>query len=419
MPELRLTQQVAEAFLPQPPAALGVAVSGGGDSMALLHLMHGFCALHGSRLRAVTVDHGLRPEAAAEAAQVARFCAGLGVQHDTLHWQDWDGQGNLQDAARRARLTLIADWARGHGLDTVALGHTADDQAETVLMRLARRAGVDGLAGMLPRRVQEGINWVRPLLAATRADLRSYLEQRGIDWAEDPSNEDPGFERVRARRALAALAPLDIDAQALSEVASHMAAARAALEWQTFLVARRIAEVDAGSVVLDETEWRLQPLEIRRRLLVRAVGWIVGADYPPRRSAVDNMMQAILKGQAATADGVHVRRLRGRIWVFRELEAVREIAAMPNGLWDRRWRVTPRGPALTEAGLTVRALGEAGLAQCPDWRASGRPHAVLLSTPGIWRGDRLVAAPLAQARSDWNAQVDGGDETFFADLLTH
>ena len=95
----------------------------------------------GLQVRAVTVDHGLRPEAAAEAAWVGRLCAGLGVPHDTLQWQGWDGAGNLQDQARRARLSLIADWAKVAGLGAVALGHTQDDQAETVLMRLARRAG--------------------------------------------------------------------------------------------------------------------------------------------------------------------------------------------------------------------------------------------------------------------------------------
>ncbi|MGJ8618282.1 MAG: tRNA lysidine(34) synthetase TilS, partial [Sulfitobacter sp.] len=134
----RLTQQVADAFLPHPPDVLGVAVSGGGDSMALLHLLHGLSALHGTKLRAVTVNHGLRPEAASEAQMVQAFCATLGVQHDTLMWKDWDGIGNLQNAARQARYQMMADWATIHGISTIALGHTADDQAETFLMRLAR-----------------------------------------------------------------------------------------------------------------------------------------------------------------------------------------------------------------------------------------------------------------------------------------
>ena len=164
----RLTQQVANAFLPHPPEVLGVAVSGGGDSMALLHLMHGFCSFHAIKLRAVTVNHGLRAEAASEAGMVRRYCATLGVRHDTLLWNDWNGTGNLQNAARDARYGLMAAWAKEHDINTIALGHTADDQAETFLMRLGRRSGVDGLAAMSNRIIREGVTFVRPLLAAIR-----------------------------------------------------------------------------------------------------------------------------------------------------------------------------------------------------------------------------------------------------------
>ena len=141
----RLPELVSEAFLPHPPQVLGVAVSGGSDSMALLHLMHEFCQINKIELQAVTVDHRLRPEAAQEAAHVARQCAEMGLPHDTLIWQDWSGEGNLQNAARNARYHKMACWAGTRGIDTIAVGHTADDQAETVLMRLARRSGVDGL----------------------------------------------------------------------------------------------------------------------------------------------------------------------------------------------------------------------------------------------------------------------------------
>lgn len=131
--------------------------------MALLSLLHRLSAAAGTHLEAVTVDHGLRPEAAEEAVFVARYAGTLGLRHETLRWRGWDGQGNLQNAAREARYRLMADWAERRGLPCVALGHTADDQAETVLMRLARRAGVDGLSAMAPRSDRHGITWLRPL----------------------------------------------------------------------------------------------------------------------------------------------------------------------------------------------------------------------------------------------------------------
>ena len=387
--------------------------------MALLHLMHVMCALHGTKLRAVTLNHGLRIEAAEEARMVGAYCARLGVQHDTLLWDDWDGKGNLQNAARNARYTRMAEWAKVRGINTITLGHTANDQAETVLMRLARRSGVNGLAGIPERILREGITWVRPLLRASREDLRVYLRSQQIVWMEDPSNEDMNYERIKARHALTQLADLGIDAAGLSIVAAQLAKVRAALDWETFIAARDIACIDAGAVVICERRMRILPEEIQRRLLVHAVNWISGQVYPARRAAVTNMLQGLRRGQAGTADGVHARRVGGQIWIFRELNAVREEQSKPGDLWDKRWRFSSPDPGNDCQDLRVRVLGKEGLAQCPEWRVSGRPHAVLLSTPAVWRGDTVVAAPLAGRSQKWHAEVDGGKETFFTSLLTH
>lgn len=416
---VRLTQQVADAFLPHPPDVLGVAVSGGGDSMALLHLLHGLTSLHSTKLHAVTVNHGLRPEAASEAKMVQQFCASLGIRHDTLHWADWDGSGNLQSAARNARYTLMAEWAARHGISTVAVGHTADDQAETFLMNLARRSGVNGLAGMPGRMVRNGVTWVRPLLKADRQSLRSYLQSHEINWIDDPSNDDPTFDRIKARQLMEVLVPLGIDAQGLTVVASHMAQARTALDWQTFLAARDIADIDAGTVVINDRKLRLLPDEIQRRLLVHAINWISKATYPARHAAVTSVMFALRDGQAATVNGCHARRIGSDIWLFREYNAVKDHQTAADQLWDDKWQLIPAGPQTTDRDLTIRALGKAGIDQCPNWRASGRPYVVLLSTPAVWDGDVVVAAPLAGCGEKWHADVIGGKETFFAGLLTH
>ncbi len=419
MPQNRLTQQVADAFLPRPPAVLGVAVSGGGDSMALLHLLHKLCTLHSTRLRVVTVDHGLRSEAASEAQMVADVCGKLGLLHDVLHWEGWDGSGNLQDAARRARYGMMADWGRRHDVEAIAVGHSADDQAETVLMRLARRSGVDGLSGMKRRLVMEGMTWVRPLLGASRSDLRDYLIQSDVPWIEDPSNKNENFERIRARKVLEALEPLGITVCGLAEVADNMLEARKALEWQTFLAARDSIYVNGGAVVVDDRKMRLMPDEVQRRLLVRAMNWISGEAYPARRQAVMSVLKGLRRGQAGTAEGCHARRVGGAVWIFREFNAVANIRSKVDVLWDGRWRITSSDPGALASDLEVRALGEEGLAQCPDWRSCGRPHPVLLSTPSIWHKDELLSAPLAGTGQNWHAEVDGGDETFFAALLTH
>lgn len=398
---------------------MGVAVSGGSDSLALLHLLKDFCSDQKVDLHAVTVNHGLREDAAGEAKTVAKHCERIGVSHDTLLWQDWSGKGNLQKAARDARYSKIALWARDRQIDTVAMGHTADDQAETLLMRLARRSGVDGLSGMKDRTVREGITWVRPLLRSRRDLLRSYLTERGIPWIDDPSNEDEAFDRVRVRRAMRVLEPLGIDAEVLSDVADHMLQARKALDWQTFLAAKHIVTLQAGAVVLDETMLRLQPEEIQRRLIVKSINWVSSTDYTPRMQTVSNLMAGLRKGQAGTVDGCHIRRIAACIWIFRELNAVVGHETQTTMLWDSKWQLVPRAPATHKPDFKVRPLGMEGLEQCPEWRSTGLPHVVLQSTPAIWRDRSLVAAPLAGHPENWELDVIGGSDTFFAALLSH
>ncbi len=186
--------------------SFAVAVSGGSDSVSLLVLAKEFRERSGVPFTAVTVDHGLRPEAKDEARLVARLCDELGVAHHLLTWRR-DGVGAVsQEAARRARHTLLAQWAERQGVRKIALGHTLDDRLETFLMRARQGSGWHGLAGLMPDSYSpawpEGrvLMLLRPLLAFERENLREELRARGIGWIEDPSNEADRFERVRMRR---------------------------------------------------------------------------------------------------------------------------------------------------------------------------------------------------------------------------
>lgn len=373
---------------------IGLALSGGGDSTALLHL-----ALRaGYKVQAVTVDHGLRPESAAEAAAVARDCAALGVPHAVRLWQHGPVGGNLMDAARRARMALISDWARGAGVAHLALGHTRDDQAETLLMGLARQAGIAGLSGM--RRVwrEGGVTFHRPLLDAGRVELRDWLSAQGIGWIDDPTNENQQFQRVRARAALAALAPTGITAEGLAGVAGHLAQVQAALAVQVRQAARHL-RAEAGALAVGVGLWDA-PEEVQRQVLVAALRWLTGADYAPRAADLARFGAALRAGRDATLAGC--RFAKG--WLCREARAVGGPVAV-GGLWDRRWRVTgPEGE--------VRALGAEGLRQVPEWRASGLPREVLAVTPAVWRGAVLLAAPLAGWANGWSARLDAPGDLF-------
>jgi tRNA(Ile)-lysidine synthase len=406
---------IRSTFAPEAPARIGVAVSGGGDSMAMLHLMQSVFDRSAVSLHAVTVDHGLRAEASPEAAMVAQRCAELKIAHDTLVWKDWDGKGNLQAEARNARYDLMRGWAQRHDIDTIAVGHTADDQAETVLMGLARRAGVDGLAGMIPKITRDSLNIVRPLLGATRVELRGYLSAIGVAWAEDPSNQDVKYERIRARKALQALAPLGIDAIALSDVADHMRYARRALNWQTYLAARDLVQIDAGAIKITEKGLLIIPKEIRRRLFIAALKWVSNSMEGPRRSAMADLLDLLDK--PSTLHGCQIEKHGAEIIISREPGALRDTTAQAQQLWDNRWRMAPEKPVDVDIEREVRSLGQAGLSQCPEWRETGRTATVLRATPALWKGQTLLAAPLAGVYGGWKAEIEGGDDSFFAALL--
>src|SRR5690606_5645072 len=180
------------------------AVAGGGDSLALLLLLHHFLK-HlpaAPSVLAVTIDHGLRPESGAEAEAVGRLAAAHRIPHRVLRWEGPKPKTGIAAAARAARLSLLAKAAGQAGADLVLTGHTADDQAETLAMRLARGEGRGG-AGIAPATLYDGRIWfVRPLLGTRRAALRTFLRERGISWAEDPTNIDRRFERARVRQDL-------------------------------------------------------------------------------------------------------------------------------------------------------------------------------------------------------------------------
>ncbi len=183
-----------------PAGPLAVAVSGGADSMALLCL----AARWGKRpLTALTVDHGLRAESAEEARRVKGWAEAQGVPHVTLAWRGEKPKANLQAAARAARYGLLAQWCRDARVEGLLLAHTLDDQAETVLLRLARGSGVNGLAAMAPATRLRGVTLLRPLLGISRARIVATLEALRQPWIEDPSNEDTRFARVRLRKARA------------------------------------------------------------------------------------------------------------------------------------------------------------------------------------------------------------------------
>ena len=408
--DLPIFASIHQSFLTKPPDRIAVAVSGGGDSIALLHAFRRYTQQSGQLLFAVTVNHGLRPEASDEAQFVADFCADHDVPHQILRWKHKAETGNLQDQARRARYDLIARWARQNKIGHVAIGHTATDQAETFLMRLARESGIDGLSGMRHRWIEDGVQFHRPFLWHTREELREFLVRHDVPWIDDPSNDDLRFERVKARKALDVLAPLGITVETLLTVTHHLTMERAVIQTAVLEAERKIMRLDRGDVLFDRKAFRFCQPELGRRLLVNALMWVSSSGYAPRTRSVERVLRTIRDGKPTTLAGCRILVRDNEIRISRELRAVRDVHSSTRQLWDGRWRLKGRH----DKTLQVRALGPEGLRQCTDWKEQGLPRASLLATPAIWHGDTLIAAPVAGLSNGWTAQIvaDFHDKAF-------
>lgn len=390
----------------------GLAVSGGSDSMAMLHLMARAAPHCGITLEVATVDHRLRPEAAGEAAFVSETCRALGLKHDTLVWDDHPAAGNLMQEASRARYALLAAWAHDNAIPQVLIAHTADDQAESFLIGLSRAAGLDGLSGMRPAWEKDGIAFRRPFLMQRREELRDYLRRHGLAWRDDPSNENTRYTRVKARRALKALKPLGITVGRLNETIHNLAMVQSLVAGALSETFHRIGREAAGSLILNARDFRGLGPEMQRRLLVAAIRWLSGARHPPRAEAVDRLQHALWPQKAATLGGCRFRFKEGALHIAREPRAVS--APCPSGeIWDHRWQLT--GPHAPD--LEIRALGAGGLPLCEAWRETGHSREALIVSPAVWRGTELVAAPLACPEpGDWQASLSPSFGSF---ILSH
>jgi tRNA(Ile)-lysidine synthase len=292
--------------------ALVLAVSGGPDSTALLFLAARWrsASKMGPKLHAVTIDHGLRAESAAEARAVARLARRLGVSHRILRWAGRKPKTGLQQAARQARYRLLAASAATVKARHVLTAHTLDDQAETVLIRMTRGSGLSGLGGMthvgrLPASEHAGIVLVRPLLDIPKARLVATLRRAEIEFADDPSNRDPRFTRARLRQAMPLLAREGLDAHRLALLARRLQRADAALETAVDAARAELSQTpwrDHAAVVLDAEEFARLPAEVALRLLGRVIVH-AGDGGALRLGRLEALYEALVSTNAGSLSG--------------------------------------------------------------------------------------------------------------------
>ncbi|MBS0408278.1 MAG: tRNA lysidine(34) synthetase TilS [Proteobacteria bacterium] len=377
-----------------------MAVSGGGDSLALLLMANAWAARAGRRLIAASVDHGLQAAGADWAAWCARRAAALGIEHRTLVWAGDKPSAGLPAAARAARHALLADLARGEGAGVILMGHTADDVVEAAAMRAAGATTPDPRSwSPSPAWPQgRGVFLFRPLLGARRAALRDWLVQRGETWIEDPANADPRFARARARAALAASPPVgqpDANTQACAAVSAL------ATPDGTLVLAR---DALTGAV--------------RRGAVSLATAAVCagGGVRAPRRDRAERLIERLATGETFTVSlaGARIDARNDRIVITRETGEYRRAGAaaqpLPVGeavVWDGRFALTAHRSGLTArplAGLMARLdpLESKALASLPA-AARGALPAVMdkagaVTCPILAQGPHVRWESLVEAR---------------------
>ncbi|HTI87201.1 MAG TPA: tRNA lysidine(34) synthetase TilS [Alphaproteobacteria bacterium] len=403
----------------EPDPVLAVAVSGGADSMALALLADVWARKRGGHVVALTVDHGLRRESADEARAVGRWMAEHGIAHVVLTWRhdsdETDGLANLQARARAARYRLMTGWCLAHGVLHLLLAHHRDDQAETLLLRLGRGSGVDGLAAMAPIAETHGVRLLRPLLAIPRASLEATLRRAGQDWVEDSSNSNRSFARVRLRALAPVLAGEGMTNERLGATAARLRRARETLELVTGeFLARAATPFEEGYVRLDAASLRTAPEEIALRVVARIVAAVGGLAYVPRREGSEALLGRLVAGDRAPGAGkadtvlgtlggvMAVRTRAGELLFVREPAAIGAPAPVTGPgeyEWDGRFRIRVR---LSTRGrvLAIGALGEASARRLvgeggPDGLWLDRlPRRVRGTLPALTdRSGRVVALP--------------------------
>lgn len=338
------------------PKNIAVAVSGGGDSMALALLLHQWCLNNHVKLHAVTVDHGLRKASKQEAEDVSKWLEKFSIHHEILSWIGEKPTSNIQDKAREARYALISKWCKSKEIDHVFVAHHKDDQAETFLMRLIRGSGVDGLSAMekVSRLPMEGfekdaIKIYRPLLSIGKERLLKTLEEMGQTWVTDPSNENETFTRIKIRNLLKDTQIEGLDRDRLTATATKMSRVKSLLDQLTdhaesdFVHYHPLGYAELSNIFIQNLHE-----EIALRLLSRLLKKISGAKYPGRYQKLftlfENLKQVDFSGQ--TLCGVIVyKNEKGQIIFVREAVSIIDekiITDKKQLLWDNRFIINSK-----------------------------------------------------------------------------
>ena len=376
----------------------GLAVSGGGDSIAMLVLASEWAKANRKNIKVVTINHNLRKESKKEVIFTKEFTEKLGHAHTTLEWKRQTEVGNLQSQASFARKKLISNWAQFNKIKTVLLAHTIDDQVETILMRFARGSGVDGLVGMKKKINLEGICWFRPLLAISRNDLRNFLKLKRISWKEDPTNQDRKYLRVKSRYIIDQLKQIGIDTDLIINTSKRMENAKQVLNDVAKIACYRYMTLKQwGDIEVEKELFYSCREDTFLRILAGIIRGISGNIYRPRYKELINFYKDIItpsfKGR--TLCGVLARAINKKIIVFRREPSFPNCISdlsTKSIIWDGRWQLSiSRNLKKFEY---IGPLGSNGYQQIKNQVTKKKYSEGFLSSPALFNKDVVVSSPI-------------------------
>jgi len=379
---------------------IALAVSGGGDSMALVLLMHSFVKENGGKLIAFTVEHGLREDSLAEAEGVHKILSGLGIEHRILKWEGEKPKTRIEELAREARYNLLIEECKKEGVDYLAVAHNIEDLVETFWIRLSHGSGLDGLSSIAPVFERQSVKIIRPLLDFTREELRAVCKSANVEWFEDSSNKDEKYLRVKLRKFEQMLKDEGLTSDRLLKVITKLEDSREGLDFAVTEYSKEVLEYfDLGYIRLDVEKFKKYPKDIQRRILAKALDDVYPQKYKTGFDLVDSATSSIVDNdfKGVTLSGCEIfPEKEGGVFIAREYSRVEASLEVKNGvIWDNRVELECIN---LEHQCRVAALGDEGLRQLKaDIKLKNclekLPYKIKLSIPAIWQEDRLLSVP--------------------------
>ncbi|MEP5638180.1 MAG: tRNA lysidine(34) synthetase TilS [Roseibium sp.] len=414
------TDEIDQLFAPLKSfSRLALAVSGGADSICLLLLFNDWHSRSGwiGKCEVLTVDHGLRPESAQEAAFVQELSTRFGYTSEKLTWSGEKPSTGVQETARQVRYRLFAKQMSVSNSEILVLAHHKNDQAETFLDRLTRGSGVFGLSAMSAdeRNGPEGLRLMRPLLDVPKARLKDTLKAREQNWCDDPSNEDHKYKRSRLRNIAGLLEDEGLSQDRIATTVRQMRRMRTALEFvlvETFK--RLVEEHPAGPARLAVNSFQTLPEEIRLRLLIMAIERVTGGAVSPRLKKLETLDQIILSAQKVrqTFGGAVLERDDSLLWIWKEAGRCSPktlVDVSGKGTWDNRflYEATLPDTGSNEMGtITLGPLKDSPIIRRKLGVVEGWPKDAFSCSPVFWINDKVVSTEVFSSLKYAGEQIE-------------